>query len=112
MKTRNAHFRSGAAAALIAAALLAGPAQAQLDARPLQTPDEDTMTDEAERAVRRFLELVAPMMRELEQFVQDLPAYHPPEILPNGDIIMRRKRADEIEPPFDTDVEPEDQTKT
>lgn len=31
------------------------------------------------------------MERELERALDDLSAYHPPEILPNGDIIIRRK---------------------
>jgi len=48
-----------------------------------------------ERGTRLFLE---GLMREfgsavegLEEALRDLSAYHPPEVLPNGDIIIRRR---------------------
>ena len=42
-----------------------------------------------------FLEM-GPAFRELMSEVEDWSAYHPPEILPNGDIILRRKQPEEI----------------
>lgn len=43
---------------------------------------------------------LAPALEELEGFVLDLNAYEAPEILPNGDIIIRRKPdAPEFVPP-------------
>ncbi len=41
--------------------------------------------------MRSFLEEMGPALGALMEQVQDWSAYHPPEILPNGDIIMRRK---------------------
>lgn len=32
-----------------------------------------------------------PALRELQGALQDLDSYHAPEVLPNGDIIIRRK---------------------
>jgi len=32
-----------------------------------------------------------PLLSELGAMIDDLNAYHPPEILPNGDIILRRR---------------------
>ena len=39
-----------------------------------------------------------PALRELEEMVDDLNAYYPPEVLPNGDIIIRRKKPLQVEP--------------
>ncbi|EDM71730.1 hypothetical protein RAZWK3B_20296 [Roseobacter sp. AzwK-3b] len=48
--------------------------------------------------LRRFVQEMGPAFGELMGKIDDLSAYHPPEMLPNGDIIMRRKTPDEIEP--------------
>ena len=40
---------------------------------------------------------MGPAMVELLGKIDDLSAYHPPEMLPNGDIIIRRKMPEEIE---------------
>ena len=42
-------------------------------------------------AMQGFLEEMGPAFAELMQEVEDWTAYHPPEILENGDIILRRK---------------------
>ncbi len=50
-----------------------------------------------------FEELMGQFGPSLEAFrdqIGDLGAYHPPEILPNGDIIIRRRQPVE-EPPLD-----------
>jgi len=41
--------------------------------------------------LRRFVEEMGPAFGELMGKIDDLSVYHPPEMLPNGDIIMRRK---------------------
>lgn len=41
--------------------------------------------------LRGLMAEVAPLLNDLEGAISDLSAYHPPEILPNGDIILRRK---------------------
>jgi hypothetical protein len=48
--------------------------------------------------LRRFMQEMGPAFAELLGQIDDLSAYHPPEMLPNGDIILRRKRPDETEP--------------
>lgn len=44
-----------------------------------------------EPAMRDFLTEMGPALRGLLEEVEDWSVYHPPEMLPNGDIIMRRK---------------------
>ncbi len=39
-----------------------------------------------------------PALRGLEDAINDWGAYHPPEVLPNGDIIIRRRTPLEVEP--------------
>jgi hypothetical protein len=52
---------------------------------------------------RDFAREMGPAMRDLIEEVEDWSVYHPPEMLPNGDIIIRRK-----EPQTET-PEPEDE---
>jgi hypothetical protein len=48
--------------------------------------------DDMGRELGLAMEEWGPALRELAARVGDLSAYHAPEILPNGDIIIRRKR--------------------
>lgn len=48
--------------------------------------------------LRDFVAEMGPALRELLAEVEDWSAYHPPERLPNGDIIIRRKSPDEMTP--------------
>lgn len=49
------------------------------------------LRDEMEPALRELAENMEPAMRKLLEIVDDFDAYHLPEVLPNGDIIIRRK---------------------
>jgi hypothetical protein len=49
-----------------------------------------------EPALRQFVEEMGPALRDLMSEVGDLSAYHAPEVLPNGDILMRRKTPQEM----------------
>lgn len=63
-------------------------------------PALDGLRDRAEDmepALREFAEEMGPALRDLMSKIGDLSAYHPPEVLPNGDIILRRKTPEEIE---------------
>jgi len=54
--------------------------------------------------LRRFVEEMGPAFGELMGKIDDLSVYHPPEMLPNGDIILRRKEPvapDADQPPLD-----------
>lgn len=53
--------------------------------------------EEMEPALRDFVEDMGPALRELMDKAGDLSAYEAPEILPNGDIILRRKTPQEDE---------------
>ncbi len=50
---------------------------------------------EIEPALRSFAEEMGPAFAEILREIEDFSNYHPPEILPNGDIIIRRKRPEE-----------------
>lgn len=49
-------------------------------------------------AMRGFIAEMGPAMADILGQVQDWSAYHPPEILPNGDIIIRRKQTPDDAP--------------
>ncbi|WP_294612235.1 hypothetical protein [Roseovarius sp.] len=63
------------------------------------------MTEDMEPALRQFVEEMGPALSELMGKVGDLSAYHAPEVLPNGDIIIRRKTPQEIEPLPEGEIE-------
>lgn len=75
------------------------PALAQ-EIAPPTTLDEtlDRLRAGADALLRQFMQEMEPAVRDLAPFLQDLteftaklPSYHPPEILPNGDILLRRR---------------------
>lgn len=45
--------------------------------------------------MRSFFVEMGPALQDLMEKVEDWSAYHPPEMLPNGDIILRRKQPEE-----------------
>ena len=75
---------------------------------PAQEADEPGATDMEEGfslleegtklLLRGLLSEMEPALRELEGALRELDAYHPPEVLPNGDIIIRRKVPLEVAP--------------
>lgn len=95
------HYHALALVALLSAT----PAFAQDDAGDGKSDMKDGMSlleegarlfmrglaDEMEPALRDLAEGVQPALRELLDLVEDFDAYHMPERLPNGDIIIRRK---------------------
>jgi hypothetical protein len=85
--------------ALLVCFALSAPAAAQDTPTPPQGDGtRDSMREGLglmEQGTRRLLE---GLLREfgsavegLEEALRDLSAYHPPEVLPNGDIIIRRR---------------------
>ena len=68
---------------------LAAPAAAEEDS-PMR--DGWSLIEEGTRLMLRGLrDELDPMLRDLQEKLGDLSAYHPPEILPNGDILIRRR---------------------
>lgn len=53
---------------------------------------EDLLGPDARAAVERLLPMIESLMERLPIVIDNLPEYELPEILPNGDIIIRRKR--------------------
>lgn len=56
------------------------------------------MAEEYGPALFSFLDEMGPAFGEMLDDVKDWAAYHPPEILPNGDIIIRKKIRPEPKP--------------
>ena len=101
-------------------AILAGPATAQEGDSVMERGLRlflDGLKEEMEPALRDLEGLAqdaAPFLREMQrslgEVVDDFDAYAAPEILPNGDILIRRKEklddpAPEIEPEADGAVD-------
>lgn len=61
------------------------------------------MAEEMKPALRRFVDEMGPAFADLLGQIEDLSVYHPPEMLPNGDIIIRRKTPEEIEQQNESD---------
>lgn len=99
---------------VLLATSLALPLQAQ--DRPVPHGDDAPATplfDFFERMLRGFMTEVEPQMRELErgfdalepelqgflERLRGMTQYHSPEVLPNGDILIRRREAESDTPP-------------
>ncbi len=79
----------------LCALLLVTPAQAQdSDLKD----GMDLMSQGTRLLLRGLMGEIEPALRELEGALQDLNAYHAPEILPNGDILIRRKDPKSVVP--------------
>lgn len=59
----------------------------------------EKMTREMEPMLQDFAAQMGPALTDLLDNVEDWSVYHPPEMLENGDIILRRKTPAEIEEP-------------
>ncbi|WP_159807774.1 hypothetical protein [Litoreibacter roseus] len=56
---------------------------------------------------RGLAEPLMPLMRDFADQLRDVPGYHPPEVLPNGDIIIRKRDPSEAAPDRDTPFGPD-----
>jgi hypothetical protein len=67
----------------------------------------DLLSEGTRLLLRGLLAEMEPALRDLRGALDGLNAYHPPEMLPNGDIIIRRKTPEEIEatPPDGDEIE-------
>lgn len=66
------------------------------------------MAEEFGPSMRSFLQEMGPAFAEMLDEVRDWTQYHPPELLPNGDIIIRRRQTEESEQPPATPEGPTD----
>lgn len=53
---------------------------------------EELLTDEQRAAIERFLAMARPVIERFMSAIDSMPRYEAPVILPNGDILIRRKR--------------------
>lgn len=51
----------------------------------------EELADDLEPALRQFAQEMGPALRDLLATVEDWSVYEPPVVLPNGDILLRRK---------------------
>ena len=67
------------------------------------------LADEIEPAIRSFAEEMGPALRDLMEQVEDWSAYEPPVVLPNGDILLKRKQdappLEGLPPPEDGEID-------
>ncbi|RMD90330.1 MAG: AAA+ family ATPase [Alphaproteobacteria bacterium] len=90
---------------IVTAALVAGLAiQPALAGEGAEEVDKgfDLLREATKLILRGLMKEMEPKLKELEEILQNLDAYEAPEILPNGDIIIRRKRP--LEPPAEEAV--------
>jgi hypothetical protein len=72
-------------------------------AAPIGTARADSLQDSTTEAERLAGEALTKIMRALNLLVDSVPQYAAPEVLPNGDIIIRRLRPENSEDmPIDT----------
>ena len=55
--------------------------------------------------LRGLAEEMAPALAQLQGMIGDFTHYHAPEVLPNGDIIIRRKTPLEVDPLEEGEIE-------
>lgn len=61
-----------------------------LIAAPIQSANADSLQQKGEEAERLASEAMTKLMRALDLLITTVPRYAAPEVLPNGDIIIRR----------------------
>ncbi len=66
--------------------------------------DLQDLAQEFGPALQSFAAQMGPALRDLLDEVEDWSVYHPPEMLDNGDIIIRRKTAPAPEPEDQVDI--------
>ncbi|HKK37065.1 MAG TPA: hypothetical protein VJ994_12295 [Paracoccaceae bacterium] len=87
------------AAAFAAALLVALPAVAQTDEPgPRPEAEGEALGEAARRALENLLQDLRPVLDALRATIEDLPRYGPPEIQPDGDILIPRLDEPEPEP--------------
>lgn len=95
--------------------LIAAPALAQDAPNPVPESPPPPLMDQVEGLMQKFLERFAPQMQQMEEGLsalepdllefmgkmRDMVQYYPPEVLPNGDILIRRRQPSDQPPPAD-----------
>jgi hypothetical protein len=71
---------------------------------PVTTAGAESLQDNTAEAERLAGEALAKMMRALDLLISTVPLYGAPEVLPNGDIIIRRldRNEEDTDEPIET----------
>lgn len=85
--------------AIIVTVGLSGPVMAQEDGAGDLSEGLDLLSEGTRLLMEGLMQELAPALEGLREGLDDLSVYHPPEMLPNGDIIIRRKTPLEVEDP-------------
>ena len=85
--------------AIVAALAVTTPVHAE------EEQGRDLMAEALKLFMRGLIEEMEPAVTGIEGLLDDLSGYHAPEVLPNGDIIIRRKRPAEPDVTEDGEVE-------
>ncbi|WP_146590849.1 hypothetical protein [Puniceibacterium confluentis] len=67
--------------------------------------DLQDLAEDLRPRIKDFAQEMGPALRDLMAEVDDWSLYYPPEMLPNGDIIMRRKTPEELAPQPGEEIE-------
>ncbi len=105
-------LRSGLAA-LVLVTIASGAPPVRADDRPRAHPPSINPPPGMEDVVPMMEEATRSLMEILEMFLRRIPIYEMPEVLDNGDIIIRRKKPPPppAKPPLPGDADP-DHTRT
>ena len=76
---------------LVCALALAGPVLASETEERSLDQGLDLLAEGTQLLLRGLMEEMQPALDEMRDAFSNLDVYYPPEILPNGDIIIRRK---------------------
>ena len=85
---------------ILSLTLLAGPTdahEAESDLRKELNEGLQHFSEGSRLLLQGLIGEMLPQFEELNGLIDELNAYHPPEVLPNGDIIIRRKTPLELE---------------
>lgn len=63
-----------------------------LSAQSAPDPADSPFGQRLEGLIDRLVDQIEPGMAELRALIEDWSAWHAPEVLPNGDILIRRRR--------------------
>lgn len=86
--------------------LMGSPLAAQSENDGDTIPDTlQEFADSMRKLFEGFADDVAPLMEDLATRLEGLQGYHPPEVLENGDIIIRKKTPQEREAEPDAPIE-------
>ncbi|MGB0506694.1 MAG: hypothetical protein ACPGGK_10910 [Pikeienuella sp.] len=87
------HARLSAPALFIAAFVATSPATAHEDGEPILPSEQElrNLGEAAKQWLNGLTSEISPFVEQLGGLIDDLKSYEAPEMLPNGDIIIRRR---------------------